>query len=529
MSVIGSRHRRISTLLLTISVMVCLLTAATPASASIARRNYEHTRDGQGRLTDQVGSVIAVVAASGDIVNSYDYDAFGNLLAENTVETVANRYRFHGREYDAERGDYYYRYRTYIPEWGAFTGPDLLIDKTDPMGAANYTFCSNHPMQNVDPLGLSDESDLRATVRVAGSQLNGLRMYERRLKRSPSEENRMAVVRAYNRYVKTLCRGEKQAASLQRGNLYWSQSEHNVFSSFRNLPLRTQISVPSWSQVQEMAALAKDTGEAGRSLVATAAVVDVTNKVVFVGATVTVVAVGGGVLGVGAAKGGAFLVAKYGISGSLVCKGGAAISGTIVGTQGYYRTQDHGQSIGMALTGAALDITPVGPAYSAITNKDLTTQRDLHLSNGERSVLGGLALAETWILVKGPGAARDGAESGLEARQAAEAARARNAIPDYPDGSFSISNWEGYPEGMSRPDGPFRLLDGDEHSAARRAANAANRTLHAGDPSLAGKHLHEIHPIKFGGDPTGSGNKIPLTPQEHAKLTAWWNRLMRGL
>jgi RHS repeat-associated protein len=193
------RHRRISKQLSIIAVTLCmltLLTGASPVEASasqalpydgddvvaeyededgdedIDRRRYYWRMpgidacigfvdvDAQGAgtwyyyLTDQVGSVIAVVDSSGDIVNRYDYDAFGNLLPENTVETVPNRYRFHGREYDAERGDYYYRYRTYIPEWGAFTGPDLLIEMTDPMGAVNYTFCSNHPMQNIDPLGL---------------------------------------------------------------------------------------------------------------------------------------------------------------------------------------------------------------------------------------------------------------------------------------------------------------------------------------------------------------------------------------
>jgi hypothetical protein len=48
MSVIGSRHRRISALLRIISVLVCLLTAATPASASIAGRDY--TYDYRNRL-----------------------------------------------------------------------------------------------------------------------------------------------------------------------------------------------------------------------------------------------------------------------------------------------------------------------------------------------------------------------------------------------------------------------------------------------------------------------------------------------
>jgi YD repeat-containing protein len=46
------RPRRISKLLLIASVVVCLLTATTPASASTAGRDYEYSYDGQGRLTD---------------------------------------------------------------------------------------------------------------------------------------------------------------------------------------------------------------------------------------------------------------------------------------------------------------------------------------------------------------------------------------------------------------------------------------------------------------------------------------------
>ena len=105
-------------------------------------------------LTDQVGSVLAVVDADGDTVNRYDYDAYGNPIPENTFETVPNRYRFHGREYDAHRGDYHYRHRTYIPEWGLFTSPDPDIRVLDPNGACNYLFCSNNPTVYVDPFGL---------------------------------------------------------------------------------------------------------------------------------------------------------------------------------------------------------------------------------------------------------------------------------------------------------------------------------------------------------------------------------------
>jgi hypothetical protein len=97
-------------------------------------------------------------------------------------------------------------------------------------------------------------------------------------------------------------------------------------------------------------------------------------------------------------------------------------------------------------------------------------------------------------------------------------------------GSFSVSDWSGYPSGLSRPTGPFRLLNGDEYDAARAAANSANRALREADPvAYAGKEIHEIHPVKFGGSPTDPANKIALTPGEHTSATTWWARLKRDI
>jgi hypothetical protein len=92
-------------------------------------------------------------------------------------------------------------------------------------------------------------------------------------------------------------------------------------------------------------------------------------------------------------------------------------------------------------------------------------------------------------------------------------------------GGFKIGNWEGYPAGLPKPPGPFNLLEGAEYEKAREAANAANRAMHLADESLAGQQIHEIQPVKFGGSPTDPANKIPLTPQQHAPATTWWNRL----
>src|SRR5579862_6116736 len=97
-------------------------------------------------------------------------------------------------------------------------------------------------------------------------------------------------------------------------------------------------------------------------------------------------------------------------------------------------------------------------------------------------------------------------------------------------GTFSVANWSGYPEGLPRPDGPFRLLEGAEYNEARAAANSANRALRRANPGqYAGQEIHEIQPVKFAGSPTAPANKIALPPLQHREVTAWWNAAMRQI
>jgi hypothetical protein len=99
----------------------------------------------------------------------------------------------------------------------------------------------------------------------------------------------------------------------------------------------------------------------------------------------------------------------------------------------------------------------------------------------------------------------------------------------FSEGSFSIFDWSGYPDGLPRPDPPFRLIEGADYQAARNAANVANRRMHRTDPSLRGNEIHEISPVKFGGDPVDPANKAILTRTKHSPVTVWWNKLMKAL
>jgi len=99
------------------------------------------------------------------------------------------------------------------------------------------------------------------------------------------------------------------------------------------------------------------------------------------------------------------------------------------------------------------------------------------------------------------------------------------------NGSFSLteSTWENYPTvgNVPKPEGPFRMVEGQEYQDALKAKNAANAKIHSENPGLAGKDIHEVKPVKFGGSPTDPTNKVYLDRNDHKEYTKFWNKLMR--
>ncbi|WP_204903107.1 hypothetical protein, partial [Pseudomonas syringae] len=138
---------------------------------------------------------------------------------------------------------------------------------------------------------------------------------------------------------------------------------------------------------------------------------------------------------------------------------------------------------------------------------------------------------KTWVHNTGPCDLPEG-YFGAGATDNSAAESAMPPVATYPPpGSFSISDWTGYPEGVPAPQGPFRLLEGAEYNAARNAANKANNTIRR-EQGLVGQpvDVHEINPVKFGGNPTESANKVILPRDVHRQqVTPWWNQLQKDL
>ncbi len=109
---------------------------------------------------DANGNCILLTDMGGNLLEQYEYDAFGKPYyftsygAQLSASNDGNRFLFTGREWLSELGLYDYRARLYQPELGRFLQPD---PKEFEAGDYNiYRYCHNDPVNRSDPLGLLD-------------------------------------------------------------------------------------------------------------------------------------------------------------------------------------------------------------------------------------------------------------------------------------------------------------------------------------------------------------------------------------
>jgi RHS repeat-associated protein len=104
--------------------------------------------------TDHQGSVRAITDQSGAVTNAYAYDSYGT--AQESVESLAQRFRYTGREYDALTGLYHYRARAYDPDTARFLQEDPLWFEAGDLNVYRMTW--NNPVNWTDPSGMAGEA-----------------------------------------------------------------------------------------------------------------------------------------------------------------------------------------------------------------------------------------------------------------------------------------------------------------------------------------------------------------------------------
>jgi RHS repeat-associated protein len=107
---------------------------------------------------DAHGDVRSLMNGAGTVTDTYDYDAFGNVMA--STGTTANVYRYQGEALDTETGLYYLRARYYDSITGRFLSVDPLADQ----GEHPYTYSSANPVDGHDPTGLQDVFEYKALL-----------------------------------------------------------------------------------------------------------------------------------------------------------------------------------------------------------------------------------------------------------------------------------------------------------------------------------------------------------------------------
>ena len=119
------------------------------------------------------GDVVQLTDSAGNVVKTYEYDAFGNEKSPDPNDT--NPFRYAGKYWDSETGTYYTPARNYNPVIGRWTQPDpywnssnsiygsdavkmahgvLMPDMAAIMQSGNlYAYCMNNPIKYTDPTG----------------------------------------------------------------------------------------------------------------------------------------------------------------------------------------------------------------------------------------------------------------------------------------------------------------------------------------------------------------------------------------
>jgi RHS repeat-associated protein len=109
------------------------------------------SQDRQYYLEDGLGNIRVLTDSSGEVIEHYIYDAYGNQIQEGDT----SNFKFKGEQQDSGTGLYYMRARYYDPTTGRFISRDPVDgDLKLPISQNGYCYANSNPINLSDPAGL---------------------------------------------------------------------------------------------------------------------------------------------------------------------------------------------------------------------------------------------------------------------------------------------------------------------------------------------------------------------------------------
>lgn len=126
---------------------------------------YEWQGNSYYYVRNAMGDVEGISDMEGNLLCSYYYDAWGNVMEITGDRELAekNRIRYRGYYYDEESGFYYLKTRYYDPEAKRFLNRDCLENESN-----LYQYCYNNPVNYSDESGMSAYSCSDRYVEIIG-------------------------------------------------------------------------------------------------------------------------------------------------------------------------------------------------------------------------------------------------------------------------------------------------------------------------------------------------------------------------
>ncbi len=115
---------------------------------------------------DGHGSVRQLTNSAGTVTDTYDYDAFGNIV--NQTGSTPNNYLFAGEQYDPALNLYYSRARYLNATIGRFWSMDTYEgDDEDPTSLHKYLYVAGNPANLTDPSGHDDLAEISVSFSIS--------------------------------------------------------------------------------------------------------------------------------------------------------------------------------------------------------------------------------------------------------------------------------------------------------------------------------------------------------------------------